>query len=193
MSETKRLVVGLGNPGKEYERTRHNIGWMVLDRFEESLSLIWKDKFKGIFSQQDIRGEKLFFLKPQTFMNLSGESVAALINFFKISTEDILVIHDEIDLPFGTLTLKYGGGFAGHNGLKSIANHIGTDKFLRLRMGVGRPSRGGVSSFVLSGFSKDESISLDDFINGGAEVIECYIKNGFEKTASSFSKKNFVD
>lgn len=185
-----KLIVGLGNPGREYEDTRHNIGWFVLDKIDRSL--IWKEKFKGLFALANISGEQYIFLKPQTYMNLSGESVAQAAKFYKVDVKDIIVVHDELDLPYGTLALKKAGGLAGHNGLKSMAKCLGTQDFLRLRMGIGRPPHGNVSSWVLSRFSSEEEINLDDFVNLGVEAIEAFIKAGFEKSASKYSKKTVI-
>ncbi|TDJ08937.1 MAG: aminoacyl-tRNA hydrolase [Deltaproteobacteria bacterium] len=193
MSENAKLIVGLGNPGLEYEYTRHNIGWLALDCLENSIPLIWKEKFKGLYAQATVGGEKAYFLKPQTYMNLSGESVQALCQFFKVPRQNILVIHDEVDLPFGTLTLKNSGGLAGHNGLKSIAQLMGGQDFLRLRMGIGRPLHGSVSSYVLSSFSSEDEIILEDYLSGAADAIKIYLEKGFEKAASKYSKKNFKE
>ena len=125
-------------------------------------------------------------------MNLSGESVQPCADFFKVSVENILVIHDELDLPFGTLAFKKGGGLAGHNGLKSIDQQLGSRDFMRLRLGIGRPSHGNVASYVLSSFSTDEKIVLDDFLRGGGEAIDCFMSDGFQKAAKSFSKKSYI-
>ena len=187
-----KLIVGLGNPGREYEYNRHNIAWKTLEQLSFSTQLFWKSKFKGQYTQSEISGEKYYFLMPETYMNLSGESVRPLCDFFKIKIEDVLVIHDELDLPFGTLAFKNGGGLAGHNGLKSIAKNMGAQNFLRLRMGIGRPPRGSVSNWVLSDFSKEEEINLEDFLNLGATAIELFIKDGFNKAAREYSKKSVL-
>jgi PTH1 family peptidyl-tRNA hydrolase len=186
------LVVGVGNPGLEYERTRHNIAWMLMEQFSFSADLFWKEKFKGLYSSKSINNNKAHFLKPLTFMNLSGESTAPASKFFKIDTQSILVIHDELDLPYGTIAFKKGGGLAGHNGLKSIAAQLGNQNFLRLRMGIGRPERGSVSSYVLSAFSKDEDMYLDDVLKAGANAVELYIKEGFDKASRTYNKKSII-
>ena len=187
------LIIALGNPGHEYEKTRHNIGWQLLEQLPFFNDLAWKEKFKGLYSSTSFKGEKFHFLKPQTYMNLSGESVVPAMKFFKIPIESVLIIHDELDLPFGTLALKKGGGLAGHNGLKSIAELTGSREFLRLRMGIGRPQRGSVSSWVLSPFSEEESIGLETFLKGGVEALDSFMTGGFQKAARSFSKKNFIE
>lgn len=185
-----RLVVALGNPGSQYASTRHNAGWMVLDRASREYSLNWKNKFKGEYSDYSINGDKVYFLKPHTYMNLSGESVVDAITFFKIKIQDVLVVHDELDLPFGTIAFKKGGGHAGHNGLRSIGELSGSLEFQRLRVGIGRPERGAVSNWVLSPFSTDEKIQLDSFIDLAFDSLNCYVKNGFEKASSQYSKKS---
>ena len=123
-----KLIVGLGNYGTKYESTRHNIGWDIFEYLSFKDRLIWKEKFKGVFASHSVNGVKYHFLKPQTYMNLSGESVAPLCSFFKVKIEDILVLHDELDLPFGTVAFKKGGGLAGHNGLKSTTRRAGEFK-----------------------------------------------------------------
>jgi len=187
-----KLVVALGNPGLKYEFTRHNIAWLLFDEFFNSKSPIWKKKFKGEYCELNIDGEKRYFLKPQTFMNLSGESVQPLCQFFKIKAEEILVIHDELDLPFGQITFKNGGGLAGHNGLKSINQSMGTNTFLRLRVGIDRPVHGSVSSWVLGSFNKDEEISLGKILIESSKALEKSLKDGFQKASNQFSKKNFL-
>lgn len=186
-----KLVVALGNPGPEYELTRHNIGWLVFDEYFSSKSPVWKKKFKGEYCSLSIKGEQVHFLKPQTFMNLSGESVIALANFFKIQMSEMLVVYDEIDLPMGTIALKKGGGFAGHNGLKSINQCTGKADFMRLRVGVGRPIHCTVSSWVLSKFSADEDILLGRVLEASAECIDTALNIGYEKAATKFSKKTY--
>jgi len=183
----------LGNPGKKYEATRHNIAWQILDFLQVSKDLSWENKFKGQYASCIANGIKTHFLKPMTFMNLSGESVAAFINFYKINPEDILVVHDEIDLPFGTIAFKSGGGLAGHNGLKSISEKIGGQEFCRLRVGTGRPTRGSVTNWVLTEFQESEKQDLELVLENSAKALETYIQHGFEKAAKEFSKKNFLE
>lgn len=184
------LVVGLGNPGRQYESTRHNIGFMVL---EELLGTsMWKSKFKGEYIKTIDADKEIIYLRPMTYMNLSGESIKAAMDFFKVETSNLLVIHDELDLPFATLTLKKGGGFAGHNGLKSTGQHLGTQDFLRLRMGIGRPVHGDVSHFVLSSFSDEEHLRLSSFIKGGLDAMKSFIHDGFAKAANLYNKKNYL-
>jgi len=188
-----KLIVGLGNPGPEYEFNRHNIGQLALDQLTFFEQLSWQKKFKGLYAQIDVGGEKRYFLKPLTYMNLSGESVCACQNFFKLEPHEILIVHDELDLEFGTVMLKKGGGLAGHNGLKSIAQLMGSQDFLRLRLGISRPTKGSVSSWVLSDFSKNEQNNLEDYLKASAKVIESVLDLGFEKAAGQFSRKSFIN
>jgi len=186
------LIVALGNPGREYENTRHNIAWMVIDRLSFFRELVWKEKFKGVFTTKDSNRTKFYFLKPHTFMNLSGRSVSALMNFYQIDLKNVIVLHDEMDLPFGTIAFKEGGGLAGHNGLKSISENCGGPDFKRIRMGVGRPSVGDSKDWVLSTFNQNEAIHLDIYLDNAAKAIEDSIKLGFSKAAGSYSRKCLV-
>ncbi|MCF8058047.1 MAG: aminoacyl-tRNA hydrolase [Bacteriovoracaceae bacterium] len=187
------LIVALGNPGSQYEETRHNIGWKVFDELSFQKELAWKEKFKGFFALKNFKDDQVIFLKPQTFMNLSGESVRPAMDFYKVPIENVLVIHDEIDLPFGTIHLKKGGGLAGNNGLKSIAQHSPNQDFLRLRMGIARPKFGEVSAHVLGQFSEDEKPFLDEFTKLGAEALEYFLKSGFQKAQNKYSKKTVLE
>jgi PTH1 family peptidyl-tRNA hydrolase len=190
-----RLIVGLGNPGSKYHNTRHNIGWDTFEELSFSNELRWNDKFKGhyaVFQNSNGNNDKIYFLKPQTFMNLSGESVQPLMAFFKISIDDILVVHDELDLPFGTIAFKKGGGLAGHNGLKSIAACLGSQEFKRVRIGIGRPVHGDVSNWVLSGYTGEDKDFFKGYLSGCAKALEDYIKLGFDKTATTYSKKKII-
>src|SRR5919199_6346131 len=136
------LVVGLGNPGREYARHRHNVGWMVVDELARRHGGSWKSKFSGRIADVRVDGHRVGLLKPETYMNESGRSVAAAAGFYKLEPDAILVVHDEIDLEHGRLQARLGGGLAGHNGLRLVAAHLRTPEFLRLRVGVGRPGRG---------------------------------------------------
>ena len=187
-----KLIVGLGNPGVEYDLTRHNIGWLAIDQVSFYEKLIWKEKFKGLYAQITINDEKVYFLKPHTYMNLSGESVKSLCSFFKVGLDEILVVQDEIDLDFGLVAFKNGGGLAGHNGLKSIAQHMGGQNFKRLRIGIGRPKHGSVADFVLKRFTSEEDIVLEKLLPLCAQAIEEFINKGFESAARTFSKKKVI-
>ena len=165
-----RLLVGLGNPGPQYAATRHNIGFMAADRIADAHGFPpFRSKFNGLLSEGSLRGSKCLLLKPQTFMNLSGQSVAECAKFFKISVNDIMVFHDELDLPPGKLKVKRGGGHAGHNGLRSIQSHLGPD-FHRIRLGIGHPGhKDAVSPYVLGNFAKSDQDWLDDLLRAIAE------------------------
>ncbi len=186
-----KLIVALGNPGLEYELTRHNIAWILVDSID--CLGVWKEKFKGELNSYTVDGEKRYFLKPMTYMNLSGDSVQPACSFYKIEPTEVLVIHDELDLPFGQIMFKKGGGLAGHNGLKSIAQKLGTQDFLRLRMGIGRPERGSVSNWVLSKFPAEDDDRLTTYMKGTDEALLLALKNGFEKAATKYSKRNFIE
>ena len=167
-----KMVVFAGNPGREYEKTRHNIGWVVLDAFAESTNFNWKKKFNGSWTDYYSGTSKIIFLKPETFMNNTGKSVQAAAHFFKIKPEEILILHDDLELDFEKVVLKKGGGTGGHNGLRSMNQHLGTSEYYRLRLGIGRPVHGSVSSFVLGRFSPDEEIGLQIFIPKAETVLE---------------------
>jgi PTH1 family peptidyl-tRNA hydrolase len=158
MSEIK-LIVGLGNPGREYEGTRHNAGFWWVDEFAHANQITFKaeSKFHGLAARSAVQGREIFLLKPQTFMNVSGRAVGALAQFYKIEPAQILVVHDELDLPPGSAKLKLGGGHGGHNGLKDIIAHLGTRDFWRLRIGIGHPGdRAEVANFVLNAPRREE-------------------------------------
>lgn len=185
-----KLIVGLGNPGKEYENTRHNVGFMVLDSYLNSDE--WKEKFSALYHEEIIAGEKVLFIKPLTFMNLSGDAVVKFIKYFDIRIDDILVIHDDLDLPFLTYKLKRNSSAGGHNGIKSIINRLGSDAFARLKIGVSHDRSISTKDYVLGNFSKKElddfSLMQRDFNN----IIESFIKNGIEKTMNIYNTKKLV-
>jgi peptidyl-tRNA hydrolase, PTH1 family len=186
-----QLIVGVGNPGSEYAQTRHNIAWMILDSWPLLSSSTWKSKFKGVYAEGTLKGAKFYALKPQTFMNLSGESVQPLAAFFKIDPAQILVIHDELDLPYGQVHFKMGGGLAGHNGLKSIAACLGTDQFARMRVGIGRPIHGSVSNWVLDPFNKEEQIQLPTLLEKLHDPLQKAMVDGLGKVGI-YNKKNLL-
>ena len=165
-----KLICGLGNHGKEYSKTRHNAAWMILDALPFSLD--YQKKFKGRYAQHFMSPQrKLLFLRPETFMNKSGESLRACMDYFSIGVTEVLVVHDDLELPYGKKQIKQGGGLAGHNGLKSLAQHLGSREFSRLRFGIGRPSHGKVSDFVLNRFTKDEEIDLQLHIEDSVKLL----------------------
>ena len=154
-----KLIVGLGNPGRQYEKTRHNAGFLFLDVLAQKLGCTWSNesRFQGLFAEGSIANSKVMLLKPDTFMNRSGQSVGKIVRYYKLHPEEILVVHDELDFNPGVVKLKKDGGHAGHNGLRDIIAHLGSKEFYRLRIGIGRPAAGKVvADFVLSPPSKQE-------------------------------------
>lgn len=188
-----RLVVGLGNPGPKYQWTRHNAGFMVLDRLSHSLGVsVTKKSFLGLYGEGSWQGERLLFLKPQTFMNLSGRSVAEALRFHKLSLADLIVIHDDLDIPFGRVKLKEGGGHAGHNGLRSLVQELGGADFLRVRVGIGRPLHGAVADYVLQNFSREEMADLSLLLDGVAGLMRSLLECGLPKTMSLYNNREFL-
>jgi PTH1 family peptidyl-tRNA hydrolase len=182
------LVAGLGNPGREYERTRHNAGWLVLDELARRHRGSWRSKFSGSVAEVRLDGLRLALLKPETYMNESGRSVGAAARFFKVPAEQVLVVHDDVDLEPGRLQARAGGGLAGHNGLRSLAQHIGSQDFLRLRIGVGRPGRGDprtVSDWVLSKFEPEDDVEA--LIARSADAVEAIAAEGLEPAQQRFN------
>ena len=182
------LVAGLGNPGREYERTRHNAGWMVIDELARRHEGSFRSKFDGQLSEVRLDGLRLALLKPETYMNVSGKSISAAGRFFKVEPESLLIVHDDVDLEAGRLQARAGGGLAGHNGLRSIASALGTQDFLRLRVGVGRPGRGDrrpVADYVLSPFSPEENV--DALISRAADAVETIAREGVEPAQQRFN------
>ena len=182
------LVAGLGNPGREYERTRHNIGWRVVDELARRHDGSFRSKFDGQLSEVRVDGLRLALLKPETYMNVSGKSISAAGRFFKAEPESLLVVHDDVDLEPGRLQVRAGGGLAGHNGLRSIASALGTQDFLRLRIGVGRPGRGDrrpVADYVLSGFEPE--LDVDALIGRAADAVEAIAADGVEPAQQRFN------
>lgn len=165
-------VIFLGNPGREYQRTRHNAGFLVASRWSRTRDLGWQQKFKGEWGNILVEGRKVPVLRPLTFMNLAGESARALGDFFKVAPEAWIAVHDDIDLAFGEVRFQTGGGLGGHNGLRSLKQHLGTLQFHRLRIGVGRPVHGEVADFVLGRFTPDEEIELDRILDRACSALE---------------------
>jgi PTH1 family peptidyl-tRNA hydrolase len=182
------LAVGLGNPGREHERDRHNVGWMVADELARRMDGRWRAKFSGQLAEVRLDALRLALLKPETFMNDSGRSVAAATRFFKVEPESLLVVHDDVDLEPGRLQARAGGGLAGHNGLRSLAQTLGTQEFLRLRIGVGRPGRGdprSVADYVLSPFELDEDVGA--LVSRAADAVETVAREGVEAAQQRFN------
>ncbi|MDP2144262.1 MAG: aminoacyl-tRNA hydrolase [Gallionella sp.] len=178
-----RLIVGLGNPGREYENTRHNAGFWWLDEFARTQNLGFRSeaKFHGQAARGQLHGHEVFLLKPQTFMNVSGRAVGALAQFYKIAPAEILIVHDELDLPPGSAKLKLGGGHGGHNGLKDIIAHLGTKDFWRLRLGIGHPGdRSEVANFVLNDPRREERVLIDEAMQRALDVAHLVVEGKAE-------------
>jgi PTH1 family peptidyl-tRNA hydrolase len=182
------LVAGLGNPGREYERTRHNLGWLVLEELARRHGGSWRSKFSGSLAEVRLDGLRLALLKPETYMNESGRSVSAAARFFKVEPERLLVVHDDVDLEPGRLQARAGGGLAGHNGLRSLAQDLGTQDFERLRIGVGRPGRGdprSVSDWVLSGFAPEDDV--EGLVSRASDAVETIASQGLGPAQATFN------
>jgi PTH1 family peptidyl-tRNA hydrolase len=187
-SEGKYLLVGLGNPGRAYRKNRHNIGFMVVDKLAEvnGIKLSRRQK-KALTGTGRISGQSVILAQPQTYMNRSGESIIGLVNFYKLSLKNVLIIYDEIDLPLGLLRMREKGGSGGHNGVKSVIEHMGKD-FPRLRLGVGRPpGRQEPSSYLLQDFRGDQMLVVEDLIDLAVETIEVYLSEGIEIAMTQFN------
>ena len=189
-----KLICGLGNPGREYARHRHNVGFMVAERLaSRARADLSQEKFGARIGQVSLGEEKVLFVLPQTFMNLSGTALGGAARFYKVPATEILVIHDELDLPFGRMQLKSGGGTGGHNGLKSILEHYGQDTFARLRFGIGKPEGAGakdrVTSHVLSGFSPEEQRALEPLLDRAADMAEAWAREGLLTAMNRYNRR----
>jgi PTH1 family peptidyl-tRNA hydrolase len=174
-----RLIIGLGNPGRKYAGNRHNVGFQCLDRLAEAWGLSFsRRKHKALIAQGEIAGLKVILAKPQTFMNLSGEAVERLARFYQAAPENILVIYDDLDLPVGKIRLRPEGGSGGHKGMKSIIEHLGTNGFPRLRVGIGRPSHGDPVDYVLGGFTSDDQFAMDEAYERVVSAVELWLAEG---------------
>jgi len=206
-----KLIVGLGNPGKEYDNTRHNIGFMVLDNYLENASwkdnenkkinsdilnniinnyqntVTWQQKFNALYTTININGEKVYFIKPQTYMNLSGNSVNEFANFFKIEPKDILVIHDDLDLPLGKYRIKANSSAGGHNGVKSIIERLGTNSFARLKIGISHNKDYDTKDYVLGHFNKEEQVELNKLLPTFNKIINSFISDDIKKVMNDYN------
>jgi PTH1 family peptidyl-tRNA hydrolase len=184
------LVAGLGNPGPRHAHDRHNVGWMVVDELGRRYDASFKSKFNGRLADVRIDGRRVALLKPETYMNESGRSISAAMRFYKAPIDAVLVIHDDVDLEFGRLQARAGGGLAGHNGLRSISQALGDPGFLRLRIGVGRPARGDprdVADFVLAPFELHED--AEALITRAGDAVEAVLGEGLEETQRRFNER----
>jgi len=188
------LIVGLGNPGREYTTTRHNVGWLALDELARLSGHMtgFKKKFRGEFCKTALAGRECVLLRPETFMNESGLSVRPALGFFHVAPTDLIVLHDELDLPFGDVRVKRGGGHAGHNGLRSLVQHLGTPDFVRVRMGIGRPPpgfTGDVADYVLSGFGAIERMKVPAMIDQAAKAVVGILSEGIDRVMNVYNAR----
>ncbi len=184
------MIVGLGNPGQEYSATRHNIGFLAVDELARRWGAgSWRNKFNAQIAEHRQGQQQYLLVKPQTYMNLSGTAVSALLNWYKASPRDLIVIYDDLDLPVGRLRLRPKGSSGGHRGIESLLNQLGTDVFDRVRLGIGRPPEGWtVNHYVLSRFTGEELPLISEVLARSAEAVECVLAEGLTKAMNSFSK-----
>lgn len=183
-----KLIVGLGNPGIEYNNTRHNVGFMALDKLSQYLNIeINKNKFDGLYGEKIINNEKVIFLKPQKYMNLSGEVVRKYVDFFKIEIEDILIINDDLDLPVGKLKIKYKGSCGGHNGLRNIEQHLNTSEYKRIKIGISNNKLLDTKDYVLGKFNTEDLNLINETLDKIPQIFDDYIKYSFDKLMSKYN------
>lgn len=186
-----KIIVGLGNPGNEYAKTRHNVGFMMVDALADHLNIsLWKDKFNAKIAEGRIGTEKILLVKPQTYMNNSGEAVGPLMRWYKVAPEDIFVAHDDMDIPAGTIRIRKKGSSGGHNGIKSLIAHIGSENFARIRLGIGRPLAGWtVVNHVLAPFPAEDKVEVDKAIKYLIPAIECMVTDSVDKAMNKYNPK----
>ena len=183
------LIVGLGNPGTKYASTPHNLGFEVVDELASFDGVKFQEKFQSLFGEVLLGGKKVFLMKPQTYMNLSGQAVQEASHFYKIPPEEIVALSDDLDLPFGQLRLRLSGGSGGHNGLQSLIDCLSSEAFARLRIGVGRPKDGGNTNFLLGKMSKAEKVALSESIKRAALALKESVTVGLEKVMNQVNLK----
>lgn len=183
-----KIIVGLGNPGEKYVKTRHNMGFMVIDRLAQQLEMGCNQrKFQSLFCKKPVRQEDVVLLKPQTFMNLSGIAVKEAVDMYKCPVHDVLVVCDDLDMPPGKLRIRRSGGCGGHRGLESVADRLGSTDFSRLRVGVGRPENGDPGDYVLSAFSKEEECLKEEAIEDACRALKTWMLEGIEACMNKFN------
>ena len=187
------LVVGLGNPGPKYQGTRHNAGFLVLDRLADEAGIaVNRKQFGGLYGEGTLDGNRLFLLKPQTFMNLSGRSVAEAVRFHKLSLDQVVVVHDELDIPFGQLMVKEGGGHGGHNGLRSLIQELAGNGFVRVRFGIDRSPGSDTAGYVLTPFPREQQLQLPRIIDCTVELVRLLLREGVARAMNQFNKKDLL-
>ncbi len=189
------VIAGLGNPGEQYAQTRHNVGFMVIAQLAARYGIALKKKgHQAKYGMGRCEGQQVLLLQPQTFMNLSGVSVASATKSLDVSSGDLVVVHDEIDLPFGAVRVKVGGGHGGHNGLRNIHKALGDNSYVRVRVGVGRPPEGGdVANYVLRTFSTSEKKDLDEVLDYAAQIVETLLKDGVDQAMCEYNGRNILN
>lgn len=191
-TEKQRVIVGLGNPGRKYEFTRHNVGYMVASAFARSAGLSFKEekRFSAVVAKGKFEGTTVHILLPTTYMNESGRALRAYLDYYKLGVHDVIVVSDEVELPFNQMRLRPGGSSGGHNGLKSIEAHLGTQNYVRLRMGIGKDQQSStLADYVLDGFKPDELPKLDEFVNRGAGVVKSLLQESITDVMNKVNAK----
>ncbi len=184
------IIIGLGNPGKKYENTRHNMGFIAIDRLAEKHNIqVDKIKFKALVGDGRIAGQKVLLVKPQTYMNLSGESVREVANYYKVNTNDIIVIYDDLDLPLGHIRIRKSGSAGTHNGMKSVVYQLRSDQFPRIRIGIGGNGDENIINYVIGGFKKEEVKILEDTVDNVVSAIECVISESLDIAMNRYNTK----
>lgn len=183
-----KLVVGLGNPGKEYENTRHNVGFLIIDNYANTAKLSFKEKFNGMYFEAKINDEKVIFLKPLSYMNLSGIVVKKYLDYFKIKAEDLFIIYDDMDFEIGTFKIKPSGSSAGHNGIKNIIENVGTENIKRMRVGISKSVNNKID-YVIGNFTKKEKEKIDKIIDNSNIIIDDFVKLSFEELMNKYNKE----
>lgn len=186
-----KVIVGLGNPGSEYAKTKHNVGFMFIDAMAEKLGVSeWRDKFEAKIAETRIGSEKVLLVKPMTYMNESGQAVGSIMSFYKLLPEDLIVVHDDMDIPAGTIRIRKKGSAGGHNGIKSILAHVGDEHFARVRIGIGRPLTGWtVVNHVLAPFSNEDAPTIAEAIKYLEPAVECIINDDVDMAMNKFNPK----
>ncbi|MEI7027676.1 aminoacyl-tRNA hydrolase [Paenibacillus sp. y28] len=184
-----KWIVGLGNPGAAYQDTRHNIGFMAVDRFAARHSIaVTQARHKAVLGEGHVGGQKVVLIKPMTYMNLSGEALRSYMDFYKASIDDLIVLYDDMDTPYGNIRLRYQGSPGGHNGMKSLIQHLGTPQFNRIRLGISRPRPGfPIVDYVLTKFTKEEFAAMPDVLDRTCDALEHALQHPFEKTMGLFN------
>ena len=185
------MIVGLGNPGRQYEESKHNTGFRVVDELAKRWNVtLWQDKMDALVAQTTVNGEKIILVKPQTYMNESGRAVGPLMNWYKLAPEDLIVVHDDMDIPAGTIRIRKKGSAGGHNGIKSILAHVGDEHFARVRIGIGRPLPGWtVVNHVLAGFPEEEQPKIREAIDYLIPAVECIVTHDVDMAMNQFNPK----